>query len=81
MNRRAKVREAADIRPTPLDAGLTLTFTVSAYDTGMITAGRPLNHRGEDGEYDQAEGYAAAMAFFAEQLLELNRQSRERQGR
>ena len=62
-----------DIQPTPHEAGLMLTVTVKAYDSGMIELdGRPISqHR--DGEYDTLQGWTDTAEYLVHKLNELRK--------
>lgn len=68
-----------DIQPTPREAGLMLTVTVKAYDSGMIELdGRPISQR-HDGEYDTLQGWTDTAEFLVRKLNELRRAATARQ--
>lgn len=64
----------ADIGPTPEDAGVTLTVTVTAYDSGLIMVDDRVVNR----DKDEAQGYISVMALVAEKLEMLRRESARR---
>lgn len=68
-----------DIQPTPREAGLMLTVTVKAYDSGMIELdGRPVSQR-HDGEYDTLQGWTDTAEYLVHKLNELRKAVAARQ--
>ena len=58
----------ADIEPTPLDAGLTLTIRITAYDSGVIQVdGRPVD-----------AGYVGALNLLGQKVEMLAREASPR---
>jgi hypothetical protein len=69
-----------NIQETPREAGLMLTVTVKAYDSGMIELdGRPISQRHHD-EYDTVQGWTDTAEYLIHKLNELRRQAAARRG-
>ncbi|GAA4490505.1 hypothetical protein GCM10023191_022770 [Actinoallomurus oryzae] len=72
-----RIRETMNVKPTPRDKGLTLTFTLTAYDNGMLELDTvPLNDHKHD---DDVTGWLAAAEVLTATLNEFHRQVAKRQ--
>lgn len=70
-----RIRRGMKVAPTPQDAGLTLTLTVTAYDNGMLVLdGAPINEpRALESDW------LGTLAVIASTLEEFRRQVAARQ--
>lgn len=71
-----RIRGEMDVKPTPHDKGLTLTFRVTAYDNGMIAVdGVPINAAPA---YDPGHGWLGAAEVALLTLSEFRKQAEAR---
>jgi hypothetical protein len=72
-----RLRREANVHPSPRDAGLVLTLSVTAYDNGMLMLdGTPLN---DHHTTDPAEAWLTAAMVISQKLRDFQRQAAKRQ--
>jgi hypothetical protein len=72
-----RLRREMDIKSTPKDVGLTLTITLTAYDTGMLMVdGTPMVDHQKD---DDAHAWLTAGMVLAQKIRDFQRVVAKRQ--